>query len=178
MTLSRRTLLGMGLVTPFVIAGCGGERRFPVARGTAERPLQLQPAPVIGPLDRPRWIEAAKAWLVVVPLEVRARARAFLPAATSRGMEWGLLALSAHCPQGDTDVQFCSSAGWFECPACGSQFDGLGAHRAGPAPAGLAMLEIEVNDVGEVSVVERPDHPGLAPDLQVWDHPARGPHCT
>jgi hypothetical protein len=52
------------------------------------------------------------------------------------------IALSARSPQMGEPVRYCASDGWFEDPAHGSKFDGLGRYVLGPAPHGLDRLAV------------------------------------
>lgn len=52
------------------------------------------------------------------------------------------IAISARSPQMSEPVRYCPSDGWFEDPAHGSKFDGLGRYVLGPAPNGLDRLAV------------------------------------
>jgi hypothetical protein len=125
----------------------------------------------------PRFVEEARAYLVAVPAALRPRARALLAPVVRAGLERGLLALSDVCPSDQIQLRWCASAAWFECPACGSQFDALGDKMGGPATAGMSVLRVTVGDDDEVAVEPRPLHPGLAAGVRLVDQPAAGPHC-
>jgi hypothetical protein len=52
------------------------------------------------------------------------------------------IAISARSPQMGERVRYCPSDGWFEDPAHGSKFDGLGRYVLGPAPNGLDRFAV------------------------------------
>jgi hypothetical protein len=69
-------------------------------------------------------------------------ARAFLVATgPSR-----VLALYDRSPQMGEPIHYCPTSGWFEDPAHGSKFDGLGRYALGPAPRGMDRFAVEIVD--------------------------------
>ena len=100
-----------------------------------------------------------------------------LPSPLRVGLEHGLLALSDVCPKDRIQLRFCESSAWFECPACGSMFNGLGDWTAGPAPAGMFLQRVTIDEDEVVSVDRRPLHPGVAHGSALVQHRAAGPHC-
>jgi hypothetical protein len=87
----------------------------------------------------PAWLRGAAMSVVRSdgPIYVRA-ADAFL-VAVGPGKA---IAISARSPQMGEPVRYCASNGWFEDPAHGSNFDGLGRYVMGPAPHGLDRLAV------------------------------------
>jgi hypothetical protein len=75
------------------------------------------------------------------PVYVR-DADAYLVAARPQSV----IALVARSPQMGEPVRYCASSGWFEDPAHGSKFDGLGRYALGPAPHGLDRLAVRLVD--------------------------------
>jgi hypothetical protein len=57
-----------------------------------------------------------------------------------------VVAISAHSPQMGENVRYCPASGWFEDPAHGSKFDGLGRYALGPAPHGLDRFAVRQVD--------------------------------
>jgi hypothetical protein len=62
------------------------------------------------------------------------------------------IALLARSPQMGEPVRYCPTSGWFEDPAHGSKFDGLGRYVLGPAPHGLDRLALRL--IGGVAWVD------------------------
>jgi hypothetical protein len=91
----------------------------------------------------PAWVRGAAMSVVHAdgPVFVRS-ADAFL-VAVSPGRA---IAISARSPQMGEPVRYCSSDGWFEDPAHGSKFDGLGRYVLGPAPHGLDRFAVRYVD--------------------------------
>src|SRR5687767_6538647 len=67
----------------------------------------------------------------------------------------------------------CGSA---DTSGCGPQFDGLGDRKAGPAPAGMSLHRITVDDDDLVSVDAKPRLAGLPSGSQLVRHEAPGSH--
>jgi hypothetical protein len=91
----------------------------------------------------PDWVRGAAMSVVRAngPVYVR-EAGAFLVAAGPARA----VAISAHSPQMGERVRYCASDGWFEDPAHGSKFDGLGRYVMGPAPHGLDRFAVRLVD--------------------------------
>ncbi|HVM09727.1 MAG TPA: hypothetical protein VM345_14765 [Acidimicrobiales bacterium] len=128
-------------------------------------------------LGTPRYVDGVRAWIVKIPEVAMERAQALLPADVQRGAADGLLALSDVCPADKIQLKYCRSSGWFECPGCGSRFDGLGHKTGGPAPRGLTFHPVQV-DGGDVVVSPRPLIDGLPIDRRIVEHRAQGTHCA
>jgi hypothetical protein len=178
--LSRRAFLGGAVATMFVGVACGSsEDGAPSFDAEAAREARLDPPAAPELADHtPRFVEEARAYLVVVPAAVRPRARLLLPPETRTGLEHGLLALSDACPKDQLQLRFCESSTWFECPGCGSQFDGLGDRKAGPAPTGMWFHRVTVGDDDEVAVDAKPRIRGLGPDVALVQHRPAGTFCV
>jgi hypothetical protein len=120
----------------------------------------------------PGWVRGAAMSVVRSdgPVYVRA-ADAFLVATgPSRA-----IAVSARSPQMGERVRYCASDGWFEDPAHGSKFDGLGRYVLGPAPRGLDRLGVRPVD-GVVWVDPAAMTPG--PPRGTPHVPPSGPFCV
>jgi Rieske Fe-S protein len=83
-----------------------------------------------------------------------------------------LLARSTHLGE---RLIYCRSSGWFEDPAHGTKFDGLGNYGLGPAPRGLDRLATLVQD-GVVWV--NPNEVTLGPPRGSHDIKPTGPFCS
>ena len=170
--MDRRTfVLGVGAL--FAGAACG--------RGVAAR-QQAVDLPAAATVDlyrggEPRYVEDARAWVTPVPAVAAARAKALLPDDMQKSLASGFLALSEACPFDKLRLVFCKTAGWFECPGCGSRYDGLGSATGGPTAAGMTMLPVSLDD-GEVIVHPRPRVTGLAKGTYLVQHRPTGPHCA
>jgi hypothetical protein len=56
------------------------------------------------------------------------------------------IALYDRSPQMGERIRYCRASGWFEDPAHGSKFDGLGRYAVGPAPRGMDRFEVDLVD--------------------------------
>lgn len=168
----RRTFV-VGAAALVAGAACG--------RGVAARqPAVEVPEPVEVDLYRggePRYVEEARAWVTPLPAVAVARAKALLPDDVQKSIDAGFLALADACPFDKLQLVFCKSAGWFECPGCGSRYDGLGAAKGGPTSAGMTMLPVSLDD-GEVVVHPRPRVTGVGSGTFLVVHRPTGPHCA
>lgn len=181
MTTSRRAFLaGLGATAAaFALAGCGRTATEADAADAATRfdPKHPPTAPELDD-DTPKYVEEARAFLVVVPAALHARAQALLPPEVQQGLEHGLLALSDVCPHDRIQLSRCRTSRWFECPACGSMFDGLGDKKGGPSPAGMTLHPVTVDDGDNVIIASRERIVGLPIGTLLVDQPAAGPHCV
>ena len=171
-TIDRRQLVLGGFA--LLLGACGRG----AAAGGREADVALLPAPVVGSLGTPRYVEDARAWIVAVPDEVRERAVALLPADVHAGVREGMLALSEVCPSDKLKLVHCESSSWFECPGCGSKFSGLGDKVGGPAPAGMSLRPLHVDAAGEVVISPTKPVDGLRSGTSLVRQKATGPHCA
>lgn len=89
----------------------------------------------------------------------------------------GLMALYQKCAHLGCRVPFCDSSQWFECPCHGSQYNGAGEIRAGPAPAGLWRFPITLD--GDTVLVDTSKPTGQPPKgTDTLREPPAGPHCV
>jgi hypothetical protein len=88
----------------------------------------------------------------------------------------GLVGLYARSPQMGEPVEYCASSGYFEDPAHGSKFDGLGDYALGPAPRGLDQLQVRT--VGSDVWIYPQDFVLGAPRGTPRAAPPRGPFCV
>lgn len=178
--LTRRALVvGAAASAVALLAGCGRGSAPSAASETATFDPERPPAmPELASME-PEYVEDARTFLVAVPPALRSRARALLPPEVHEGLDAGLLGLSDVCPSDGIQLRFCESSRWFDCPACGSMFDIVGAARAGPAPRGMTMFGLSIGDPPEraVSIRRHPELPGLARASFLAAQDPSGPFC-
>ncbi|HVL52478.1 MAG TPA: Rieske 2Fe-2S domain-containing protein [Actinomycetota bacterium] len=89
----------------------------------------------------------------------------------------GLMALYRKCVHLGCSVPWCPPAKWFECPCHGSKYSINGEYRDGPAPRGLDLFRVEIEN-GEVFVDTATIIAG-APRGTVTTQPQpEGAHCV
>ena len=177
--LSRRGFLaGTAGTIALLLTACGrsdGAASPPPT--SAVDPKAAPDVPTLSEME-PQFVEEARAYLVGIPGALLPRARSLLAPEQHVGLEAGLLALSDVCPSDQVQVRFCESSRWFECPACGSKFDILGAFRAGPAPRGMTMYRVSISGaMRDVSVETPPEIPGLPNGTRLAAQEPAGPFC-
>ena len=170
---SRRGFL-TGLAA-FGLAGCGrgSTRTEHIDLSRLDPPIDY----VLGG-DRPKYVEKARAWLVPIPKAALSRAEALLPFSLHDGIRAGLLAVSDICPNDKVQLVFCPTSLWFECPGCGSKFNAFGDFKAGPAPAGMSLVPLDIGRDGTVAASTRAPLSGLARGVHLINQDAAGPHCA
>lgn len=103
-------------------------------------------------------------------------ARDIYTASVVAGMELGYVALFQKCPHLGCKVPECGTSQWFECPCHGSQYNGVGEKKAGPAPRGMDLFPIEISN-GEMFIDTGTVVTGAAVGTDTTGQPAEGPHC-
>ncbi len=88
-----------------------------------------------------------------------------------------ILALSETCPHLGCRSTYCASSGQFECPCHGSFFNRKGEHLAGPAPRGMDMYPVEIED-GLIIIDTAEAELGPPPGVITFDEPSLGPDCA
>lgn len=143
--------------------------------------LALLPAPTSSAeldTNEPKYVKDAHAFLVGVPEEVRPLAKALNPPELHKGIDVGLLALSADCPRDRTNLEHCAPSRFFECPLCGSRFNALGDPIGGPTPRGMTRYPIDIDEREDVFIDVKDPIAGPPPGTATARHDSAGPHCS
>ena len=86
-----------------------------------------------------------------------------------------VVAFSDRTPHLGERLRYCPTSGWFEDPAHGAKFDGLGRYALGPALRGMDRFAVEVVD-GVVWIDPTDVTPGLPKGTPTT--PPAGPFCV
>lgn len=89
-----------------------------------------------------------------------------------------VVALWQRCPHLGCRVNWCDSAGEFECACHGSRFNRAGEVRSGPAPRGMDRFGVQITGDGIVEVDTGNVAEGSPPGEESLDEPPRGPGCA
>ena len=88
-----------------------------------------------------------------------------------------IFALSETCSHLGCRVPYCATSGQFECPCHGSVFNRKGEFLTGPAPRGMDLYPIEIED-GLVIIDTAEAELGPPPGVITFDEPPLGPNCA
>ncbi|HEX2053343.1 MAG TPA: Rieske 2Fe-2S domain-containing protein [Actinomycetota bacterium] len=101
-----------------------------------------------------------------------------IPAYASANVaESGFVALYRKCVHLGCSVPWCGPAKWFECPCHGSKYSINGEYRDGPAPRGLDLFRVEVQD-GQVIVDTATIIAGTPRGTVTTQPQPEGAHCV
>ena len=96
---------------------------------------------------------------------------------TANVAESGFVALYRKCVHLGCSVPWCGPAKWFECPCHGSKYSINGEYRDGPAPRGLDLFRVEVED-GQVIVDTATIIAGTPRGTVTTQPQPEGAHCV
>ncbi len=171
-TLTLSGIIGVTLAIPIVgsllpQAGAGAGTWSPLdanewkqLQSSTDKPVKIEFTLTYKDAYLPKGQTAESVWgIKVKDLEAfkKARPDIYLPNGTVKAfgpdiVTMGFVVFSPICPHLGCRFNYDDSAGKFMCPCHGSQFDGQGAHLAGPAPRGLDPLPLrEQNGQAEVT---------------------------
>jgi cytochrome b6-f complex iron-sulfur subunit len=125
------------------------------------------------------YLSEARAWVTEYPKDALSKARPVYgnQAPVFTGMEAGIVALYQKCPHLGCRVPECKSSQWFECPCHGSQYNRVGEKKGGPAPRGMDLFGVAINN--GVLIIDTGSVFGGAPiGTNTTGQEAEGPHCV
>lgn len=120
----------------------------------------------------------ARAWLVEYPAEALPLAEAIYPESILVGMRQGIVALYQKCPHLGCRVPNCPTSRWFECGCHGSMYNQVGEKKGGPAPRGMDLFPVVIDDSGNVTVRTGSVVTGAVIGTNTTGQEAEGPHCV
>jgi hypothetical protein len=117
-------------------------------------------------------------YVVAFPRESVDSASASYPVDVRPALSLGVLVLSRRSPHLGLGLGWCRTSGWFEDPAHGEKFSGVGEHTEGPAPRGMDLYPVRARDNGHLVVDTRVVVPGVPVGTHTADSTLRGPRCV
>jgi cytochrome b6-f complex iron-sulfur subunit len=120
----------------------------------------------------------ARSYILAYPKEAIPKAKKVYSGGVLTGMESGLVAIYQKCVHLGCKVPWCGSSQWFECPCHGSQYNGVGEKKGGPAPRGLDRFALSVGEDGSVIVDSGARADGPAIGVNTTGQEAEGSHCV
>ena len=125
----------------------------------------------------PVYLPEGRAYVTAFPASALPSARREYAGSVLEGMEAGVVALYQKCVHLGCRVPWCSSSQWFECPCHGSQYNGVGEQKRGPAPRGLDRFGVRVED-GILTIDTSTVFLGPTIGTNTTGQEAEGPHCV
>jgi cytochrome b6-f complex iron-sulfur subunit len=125
----------------------------------------------------PFYVPEGRFYLNPYPADAMAAAQSVYGPSVLEGMEAGVIALYQKCPHLGCRVPWCLTSQWFECPCHGSQYNGVGEKKGGPAPRGMDLFPVTVSG-GSVSVDTGTVVDGVPIGTNTTGQEAEGPNCV
>lgn len=120
----------------------------------------------------------ARAWITEYPAEALPLAEGVYPESVLSGMRQGIVALYQKCPHLGCRVPNCNTSRWFECGCHGSTYNQVGEKKGGPAPRGMDLFPVVIDDSGNVTIRTGTVVTGAVIGTNTTGQEAEGPHCV
>lgn len=117
-------------------------------------------------------------YVVAFPRASIASALDSYPIDAHPGLGLGVLALSKRSPHLGLRLGWCTTSKWFEDPAHREAFSGVGENTEGPAPRGMELYPVHLDDDDHLVVDTRTLLPGVPLGTRTVDPAPAGPRCV
>lgn len=117
-------------------------------------------------------------YVVAFPEASVATALDSYPAETRPALSLGVLALSKRSPHLGLRLGWCQTSEWFEDPAHGEKFSGVGENTEGPAPRGMDLYPVRLRDDDHLIVNTETLLLGVPVGTHTVDAAPAGPTCV